>query len=430
MIKKLRQIIYNLLKKSEKFFQTDMIYLAKGGFWLTLGQIASSLSSFLLAIAFANLLPKETYGTYKYVLSLIGLLSVFTLSGMNTALTRSVARGFEGSLIPILKEKIKWGAVGSIISLTIAIYYYLNGNLTLTICFIITTTFLPFMDSLGIYGSFLNGRKNFKLNTKYNIITKTISTILIMLILVFSKNIFLILFVYFISYTSLKFIFLKLSIKKEKPNSKIELDTISYGRHLSLMNIIGIIASQIDKILVWHFIGPAQLAIYSISVALPEQIKGFLKNISTLAFPKFSQKTILEIRKTIYQKIYRLFILLIFIVIAYCLLTPLIFKLFFPKYSESIFYSQIFSISILSLVNILLDVLFKTAGNKKYLYKTNIFGATIKTLSILIGVIYYGILGLIIARLVSQIISIIFNISESKKLFKFIENSNNKEYNI
>jgi len=64
-IKKLKDKIYRLLRRSEKYFKTDMVYLAHGGFWLTLGQIISSAASFLLAIAFANLLPKETYGTYK-----------------------------------------------------------------------------------------------------------------------------------------------------------------------------------------------------------------------------------------------------------------------------------------------------------------------------------------------------------------------------
>ena len=74
MIKKIKEKIYNLLRWSEKYTKTDMVYLAHGGFWLSFGQIISSLSSFLLAIAFANLLPKETYGNYKYILSIASIL--------------------------------------------------------------------------------------------------------------------------------------------------------------------------------------------------------------------------------------------------------------------------------------------------------------------------------------------------------------------
>jgi O-antigen/teichoic acid export membrane protein len=132
------------------------------------------------------------------------------------------------------------------------------------------------------------------------------------------------------------------TIKKLKPNSKTELGTISYGKHLSLMGVIGLVAGQIDKILIFHFLGAAELAIYSIAIAPPEQIKALLKNIKNLALPKFSEKSISEIKKTIYQKMAKLFLILIFIVGIYWFIAPYIFKMFFPQYLESLFYSQIF----------------------------------------------------------------------------------------
>ncbi len=407
MINKLRQTIYTLLKRSEKFFQTDMIYLAKGGFWLTLGQIVSSLSSFLLAIAFANLLPKEVYGTYKYVLSIIGILSVFTLSGMGTSLTRSVARGFEGSLIPILKEKIKWGSIGSLVSLGIAVYYYLNANLTLTICFVIATIFLPLMDSLGIYGSLLNGRKNFKLSTKYNIIIKVIATMLMILVLIFNKNIFLILFTYFISYTSLRFIFLKITIKKEKPNSETELDTISYGKHLSLMNVILTIANNIDKIIIFHYLGAIDLAIYTIAIAPINQIKGVLSNIGIISFPKISQKNKYDLKKYLPIKIFKSIPIILFIVTVYIIIAPTLYKLFFPQYLGSVFYTQIFSLSLLLFPKTLLGLGLLANQKKKYLYYSRISYSLLKILLLYILIQEFGILGCILTLLITNLINFI-----------------------
>ncbi len=148
MIEKTKIAVYKLLKKSEKWTKTDMIYLAKGGFWLTLGQGVSSVSSFLLAIAFANLLPKETYGTYKYIMSIVSLLAIPTLAGMNTAIIQAVARGYEGSVMPAFKTKVKWGLLGGLASLILTGYYYFQGNNTLAISFLITAVFVPFMDSL------------------------------------------------------------------------------------------------------------------------------------------------------------------------------------------------------------------------------------------------------------------------------------------
>src|SRR5689334_12787395 len=70
-----------LLRWSERYMKTDMVYLAKGSFWLTLGQVAASASGLLLVIGFANLLPKEVYGTYKLILSLAGIIASFSLTG-------------------------------------------------------------------------------------------------------------------------------------------------------------------------------------------------------------------------------------------------------------------------------------------------------------------------------------------------------------
>ena len=74
MTGRLRQKMLEFLRWSERYSKTDMLYLVRGGFWLSLNHIAASVSSLILAVAFANLIPAETYGTYRYVLSIIWLM--------------------------------------------------------------------------------------------------------------------------------------------------------------------------------------------------------------------------------------------------------------------------------------------------------------------------------------------------------------------
>ncbi len=120
--------LYQFLKRSQKYTGTDNVYLAKGGFWLTLGQFFSLAAAFLSAIAFANLLDPTTYGNYRYVLSLLGILAIFSLDGVGDAVTQAVARGLEGSFYTGFKTKLKWGAIGSLIAIGAAIYYWIRGN--------------------------------------------------------------------------------------------------------------------------------------------------------------------------------------------------------------------------------------------------------------------------------------------------------------
>jgi len=400
---KLKQKIYNLLRWSQKYTQTDMVYLAKGEFWLTLGQIISTASGFLLAIAFANLLPKETYGTYKYVLSLASILAIPTLSGMNTAIVRAVAQGYEGSFIPALKTKLRWGVLSSLASLGLAGYYFFQGNTTLTICFLIVAVFLPLMNSFAIYEAFWGGKKRFKIQTKYRVITQILAVSGLLITLFLTQNLFLILLVYFASYTLLRFIFLQITIKKVKFSQKQDPETISYGKHLSLMGVIGLIAGQLDKLLLWHFLGAVPLAIYFIAVTPPIKIKDALKTIGGLALPKFSQRSKEELKRSVSKKVIKLFLLVVPIVILYIILAPLMYKILFPQYLDSVIYSQVFIISLVAVIPAtLLSTSLLAQMRKKELYIYNTLSPIFQITLLLILLPLYGIWGAIFALLITR----------------------------
>src|SRR5690606_7328003 len=97
LINHVKTRLYKLLRWSERYTKTDMVYLARGGTWLTLGTIAATALAFISALVFANFLPKDVYGTYSFVLSMAAILAIPTLHGMMTATARAVARGYDGT---------------------------------------------------------------------------------------------------------------------------------------------------------------------------------------------------------------------------------------------------------------------------------------------------------------------------------------------
>lgn len=406
-IEKLKVKTHNFLRWTEQYTKTDMVYLAKGGFWLTLGQGISAISSFLLAIAFANLLPKETYGVYKYILSIAGLLAIPTLNGMNSAIIQATARGFEGSFIPAIKTKIRWGLLGGLFSLILSGYYYSQGNSVLVISFLIAAIFIPFMDSFGAYNALLQGKKLFKTSTQYTILSQLIAISSLIGTLFLTKNLFLIVLAYFTSWTLTRFIFLKITLKKFPPNQNQDPKTISYGKHLSLVGIVITIASYIDRLVLFHYLGATQLAIYSIAIAPPEQIKSIFKNLSILTLPKFAQSTKAEIRKTLPYKLFILFALLIGLIIAYTLAAPLLFKILFPKYIESVFYSQMSIFMIIGgMIPVLNSVLLAKQANPE-IYKSNIYISVFQIIITLTLGYLFGIIGVITAKISVQIFGLI-----------------------
>ena len=165
LINRVRANTHHLLRKSEKYFKTDMVYLAKGGFWLMLGYSGQMVIGIILTIALSNLLPKEAYGTYQFIISVSAIIGGITLSGMGTALMRTVARGSKGALQYAFKTQLVWSSGIILAGGAVALYYFLNGDTRLAIAFLATGALMPFLTGFSLYRPYLEGRRLFREST-------------------------------------------------------------------------------------------------------------------------------------------------------------------------------------------------------------------------------------------------------------------------
>jgi len=414
MIRHLRNKLYTLLRWSEKYTKTDMVYLTHGGFWLSFNKVVGMATSLALSIAFANLLSKESYGAYKYIISFVGILGVTTLTGMNTALSRSVSLGFEGSLRKVVKIKFLWGLLGMVGGILIASYYFYRGNALLGFGFLVIAILEPLIDSLIVYGAYLQGKKLFKISAILNSITQTTTVGMIIVSLALFKNVPLIILAslgtnFIVQGTLSLYVF-----KRYPPNSATDIKTISYGKHLSLLNLFTTLADSLDKILLWHLIGPVELAIYSFALAPITQGKAFLQSLTTLAFPKFAQQKPEILRQTLVPKIVRLIAILLVLVIAYMLLAPYLYHILFPAYLDAVPFTRYYALYILLFPLSLVGASFVAQGKHHYLYILRIATPAVKIGLLILLIPMYGIYGAISALLLATI----FNSSVALYLFK------------
>lgn len=404
MLENLKNKIYNLTRKSEKFFKTDMIYLVKGGFWLSVAQFFGSFSSFLISIVFANFISKEDYGIYKYVLAITGILTIATLRGINVSITQSVAQGNEGTALKGLKTKIKWGLLGGIAAIVLSGYYYFHNNNVLAIMLLVSAPFLPFKDSFSAYGAILNGKKDFRRIAIYGIIPNLINTVALGLILFFTKSIYYTLFYFMFSWTIMNFYFLIKTIRIHKLNNIVDENSISYGKHISVVTIISSIAGYFDKLIIFHFLGAVSVAVYTIAMAPITQINGALGNINPLAAPKFSELSTDNLKSSLHGKIKKIMLTSFGISLLYIVMAKFLFSIFFPKYMDAVLYSQILSFSIpFTIASRFRITALQSRFDKKkydiYTYATSI----IQIILLFFGGYLYGLLGISIALLVVSV---------------------------
>ena len=410
-MRELKNKTVNGLRLLEKYTKTDMVYLAKGGFWAVLSQIVTSLATLLLAIAFAHFISKETYGEYKYILSIASILGALTLTGLNTAVLQSVSRGFDGTLNYAFWQNVKWSVLFFLISLGSSIYYFVNGNSQLGIALLIVGSLSPFLRSTNLYNAYLVAKKDFRHSAIYfSIIGNLFPSACILSALLLNPSPLWLVTTYFVSNTLIGIILYVRTLRIHRPNTNVDPDALSYSKHLSFMDILATVADNIDQILIFHYIGAAQLAIYNFAIAIPSQIKGPLKSLAGLIFPKFAERSDQEIRAGIKNKFLLLLIFGFVIIIGYIIIAPYIFHMFFPKYTDSIRYSQIFSVSLLWIVSIPSDAYLVIRKKVKEQYILNTLGSIIQIGFLFGGVMWGGILGLVVAQVATKILCSLISI--------------------
>ncbi len=402
----LRNRLYHLLRASEKYTKTDMVYLAKGGFWMNLNYVVVNTMAFVLSIAFAHLLSKDAYGIYQFILAVGAILSSLTLTGMNSAVMRAVARGKEGPLQASIPIQLRYNSGVLAVALGIAIYYWFHQNATLALGVLIFGALMPLYATFNTYTALIGGRKDYFGGFIFGTILSFVYSACMLASLFFIHNPALLIFVNIGTNALVTGILYRVALAHYKPNDEQDPDTISYGKHLSFANIITSIANNVDSILVFHFMGPSLLALYTFAGAIPERMNGILKSIPVLAFPKLSTKPVAELRGALVRKSLQFAGITLLVTIIYTACTAPLFRLLFPQYQDAVLYSQGYALALVfaSLLKLPLQAL-TVARAQKEIYLYNLTSATVSIVLMSAMLIAYGIWGLIASRALSGIVN-------------------------
>ena len=403
MIAQLQERFISVLRWSEQYIKTDMVYLAHGGFWLSLGMAVSIVSGFGLSLAFGNLVSKEVFGNYKYAFSLIGLFGTISLTSIGTAVTQATARGFDGALRRGFRVDLLWGIPGALLTLGAGAYYLWNGNNLIGVSLLIAGVGAPLLSAFNVYASFLQGKKDFRRATLYGFAIDIVPPLLLIGLMLSRARDYVPAYIimYYGIMITLSMYFYSRTIAVHHPSNATDPNMVNNAVHLSLINILGRIASYIDKILVFHFLGAVSLAIYTFAAAPPQYVLRLNGMFSTLALPKLAIRDIPTLKQTLPQKIAIHFVAALVATTLYVVLIPYFFQYLFPKYIASIPYAQALGLLILSAPGIWLGQTLIAHMRKRELYIINTVNPLIKISLYATLITLYGIWGVIWATVVA-----------------------------
>jgi O-antigen/teichoic acid export membrane protein len=380
-------------------------YFLRGGFWLVIAQIVNSFASFVVAVVLGYIITKETFGEYRYLISIMSVLSLIAISGYNIVITQLVAKGDNSIWWRGVKKTFFSSMLASLVSFVAAFYYHLNGNALLAGGFIVIGLGLPLLNAVQLYSAYLSGKKDFKTLSLYGIFPDLSVMLTLILTALYFKSAVALLIVFFIS-NIISHGLINYFTYRKYPTlpSGPAIEESSYPIHLSAMNFFNMLGQNVDKLLAFHFLGAAPVAILAFAQAIPLQLKGVQKIILSLTLPKFAENSdrIVDIRK----KIYYMTGLTVLLLAIYILLAPFIYRFIFPNYVESIFVSQVFSLSVIFLPTIYLLQSYLNANTKtKALYSNTFISNIVTIVCTFIGIYYFGLLGAAVASIFSNAIT-------------------------
>lgn len=399
----MKENFIRLLKWSQKYTKTDMVDLVHGSFFVTLAQGLVFIASFALVWVCANFFTPEAYGEYRFLTTVVALLSLASLPGMTTAIVRAVARGHSGVIPEIVRMRVTWGLFGTAAALVGAGYYFVQGNIELGLSFLCIALLVPFYQSYAVTNFYHNGRKDYKNYTVFTTIRRTTIVGATILAIVLSRDVLITLLVYLATTATINYVLYRYTIKRFPLSQSTDKETIEYGKKLSLMSALSAAASQLDKVALWYLAGPVPVAVYAIATAAPKEIASAFGNVGVLALPKMAGRDKKQLRQSLLRKTFIYFLFSVPLTFAYIAAAPLLFEILLPQYVDYVFYSQIASSLILLTPLILLTQYFSATMHTKALFAMQFVLPAVLLLLYALFIPLYGVLGAIFALIGRQV---------------------------
>lgn len=417
---KVKESLKNKIRWLNKKFHLDFFYLFKNSFWITLDQSINIITGIIISIAFARFTSKETLGNYSFLLSIIAMLSILSIPGLNTSTLRSFSKGFDGVYKKSARLSFVWSLLGIPILIFIGGYYYFFDNKLIGIILFITSIFFPFLYAPQKWSPLLQGKKKFNSLVKYSIISVTTNTIFVTIAIFIEKGNLIPIFIVYLIINSFFNCFYYLKSKKFLRNNKEDKNWKKSGFQLSFVNFVSFIYDYADKILVGILMGPVDLAIYTIAVSLIIRMRSFLKSILTIIYPKIFDKKNIDLKKITKSILIKIFTGASIISFITALIMPYLIKILYStKYNESIIYAQIYLITIpLAVIFYFLSTVFIALEKEKIIIILRVISVIINVLLYFILIPLLGILGAILASI------IYFVITDASYLFYLFKKEN------
>lgn len=380
----------------------DAHYFAKNSSLVLLGHVVSILRGIVAGYFVARFFEKEIYGEYQFMLSVVGMLSLFGLPGLAHSVTRAWARGDAFSLERITKQHLKVCLIGSLILLGCIPFLRSYDRGEFWLLFLAAALLFPLTPIATVrFGAFTVGKARFDIALTASVIWSFLMILATLAIIVFHQSALLMLLA---SMGIPALVYLTVSRNVRPPTEQGDGTThaiLRYGWQLTFATLPVDLVWYMDKLLISHFFGLNQLATFSIALLIPEQAKVFMKQFLPVSFARQAGGDDSQTRRTKLMKVVLVGTIIFAIgIVFYILLCPLLIPFLFPKYDarDVILLTSVAAMTLITMPGTLFAQYLEAQGMVREIRFSNWSAAALFGLSLVVLIPLYGLLGAVLAR--------------------------------
>jgi O-antigen/teichoic acid export membrane protein len=395
----------------EKKFKIDLRYFIGGGSWLFLGQVVAASKAIIMSVFLARFFGIEEFGKFAYIMAVFSMANIFGAPGMSIAIFQSVSRGFEGTLRYLIKKIFFIGLLGSLFFVFFQLYFNLVQHESNHYIFLVLALLFPFYSVSTNFAYYISGLKKFKDRTYFEILMNLFILFSAFAIFLIKKDIYYLIIVIIFSQTIISLAYLYYLIKNS--NNKIDYDACGYGKALNWNYVIPTIKLQLDKIFISNFLGYDKTATYNVAYSFGEQVTTAAKVLGALIVPKTSNLTKKEIKGWLnFRNIVLVMLVFFGFSTVVMLLIPFIIKILYgSSYMGAIPFAQVMLFFIpLRSFSLILRNINESQKNVKIINIASNHISIIEIFLMLVGLLVFGIWGLIFAKIVVDCISVVWQL--------------------
>ena len=373
-----------------------------------LNMMIASLDGFLLNVLLVRFLSYEDLGNYKLFFSVINMLIIFSINGLNTSVAKSIAKKYGRFFIKAIKISGLFSLIASLVLIILSVSYY--RGIDVKYALLAASFMVPIYFGFNIWESFFYGERQFKKVLLLNTAIAVTRFAACGSILFFYRNYLLTIIVYLLIVSLYNLIFsswIWKRVSKEEPRPDKDRELIKHGFKLTGASAVSVIAKNIERIILDAVSNATMVGIYSVISVFPTFIKNSLKTLVNVPTVKLAAHPEKDNRIIIKKGLYIIFSSGVILFIIFWFITPFLLKFFFKVDDpDMIRYGKLMLVPLIFMpTNLVIKYMCSYQGSGNSVLKLYTTTDIIKLAMLAIFIPLFKINGIIIALILGEFFS-------------------------